>query len=246
MASVNSETERTMARQQLDFALGQKRVKLSDLAPTEFDELLRTTLSDINLRELRGFKPLEQFLTFHTGTGPTSSLEMNNLEIDAGASIITDGLEAVDRQTHVLSVSRGVQRYNATYRRFESGEETDDFAVACEWGRTCCLQHGDIERLVMRRPNDHTHGEENFCLLSYSFLKVPNRDLHRINVIRLEWLPVGKFRQHFGAKSAEVATSFIWELHDAHERTLSELKSRVESFDKAIEKLERLAGAIGE
>ncbi len=247
MASVNSETERTAARQQLDYALGRKRIKLSDLAPVEFDELLRATLADVDLRELRGFKPLERFIAFQSGSGGrTSSLEMNNLAIDEATLFQTAGYDDVDLQTHVLSVSRGVQRYDVTYRRFESGDETQDVKVAIEWGKTCCLHRGSIERLVLRRPRDHSSGEENFCLLSYSFEKVPNKDLHRVVVINLDWLQVEKFRRHFGATYAEAATSFIWELRDAHARTLSELESRVESFGRTIEKLERLAGAIGE
>jgi len=246
MASVDSNSESTLARQLLDFALGEKRISLGDLSSDEFDKLLRQTLNGVDLRELRGFVPLKDFLTWREEGVSHGRYNIGHLE---PATDLVPRLVGYEEQPsleiHVLQVMRGMYTLTRSFKRDESGEETDDIKVAETWRRTGYLNKAGFEIVVLRRPRNHSYGDENLATVAFTCEKVIHEDRFRVTEVVVERLPVELFRERYGAKYPEAATDLIWELRDACSRTHRQLLSQAESFGTRLEKLERLAGAIG-
>jgi len=244
MASVDS--EKSVARQELDIALGEQRVPLSGLSVKEFDDLLRKTMYNVGLRELRGFRPLREFLRYHTNNpSPYNSGDIQNVELGPSPTLEVAGFDdAVDFDTHVLSVTRGIKDLKITWKRLESGEETQDRNLASSWGRTAYIWRQSAMELVLRRPHNHSSAADNLAMVWYSCEKVVLQRMHHISSVKVVRLPIENFRQHFGEAYPDAAAELISELRTAHSRTLHELESQVVSFRRECEALERLSSAI--
>ena len=246
MTSVDSETEsRTDAQRLLDIALGKERVSLAGLAASEFDELIHRTLADLYLAELRGFKPLREFLTLRTNDPGSGDYFIRNHEPHPSAVVVSDGFkEPVDGRTHVLAASQGLRRLEIILARKESDELSYDPDDIQAWGRTGYLYKVSYARLVLRRPRSHNYGDKNLAVLSYSLTKVPHEDRYLATEIKVVHLPVNRFREHFGERYPAEAASMIREIGVACSRTLDELKGRANAFEAKVVAMERLSGAI--
>lgn len=246
---MTSDKAQSNARRELDLFFGERRVSLKRLKPKEFDSFLSRVLRDIDLRELRGFKPLEDQLSHRRDHNSVNGMDPTD---DVSVPLRTQVVEKKSQRqpfglnTHVVSAHRGVISQTLHYRRNESGEETTDWKVARSWkngGYTFRLE-GSI--LVLRRPSDHSRADENLFLVRYVAEKVPLE--HRMEVASIEVIPVpiSRFRMQFGSKYSSVAQDLIWELRSIASRTLDALRGKAEAFRPIVAKLDLIGGAISE
>ncbi|MCX6786541.1 MAG: hypothetical protein NTU85_01830 [Candidatus Kaiserbacteria bacterium] len=246
MASVS----KTLAQKMLEFALGQKSVSFGELSTEEGDKLLRSTLEEVNLRELRGFKPLKDLLIIHPGSfmyggAPVHTLEVEFLDLDPNVSLHTESDEEkpqVNLDTYVLPLSR--VRRAAIFKRHESDEETRDYQTAVSWGRSAYHHRGNGKILALRRPNNHTRADENLVIVEFKYEKIPLEARYVIKEITTHSLPLEKFREHFGSSYERMAVELISELQTAYERTSNELKSQLDRISGKALKLGRLSNAL--
>jgi len=238
----------------LDFALGDARVNLGDLSDSEFDSLLEKVLDEVDLREIRGFNGLEDFLTIRPGsivTGPgttkTHGLDLEVLNMDKEASLVVQGFEepsVIDLKTHVLRMCRGWARGSYAYKRLETEEQTDDFSVASTWGASGYLVGGEGEILAIRRPRNHARGGECLLTVHFCYQKVTLKHEYVISTVTVRKLTPDAFRQYFGDQSSRIAVELMWELRSAYRRTVEALKSQAKTIQRQGDFFERLGGAV--
>jgi hypothetical protein len=252
MASVKNETEKTPAQKQLDFAVGDARVSLGGLSDSEFISLLGGALGSVNLRELRGFKPLKDLLTMRPGSitygrQKTHGSDLETISVSKEASLEFNGSSlpsAIDWQTHVLSICRGWTERSFIFRRLETEDETNDYLVASSWGASGYLFAGEGEILAIRRPRNHARGEECLFTIRFKFEKISLRHEHVISAVSVRKITLHTFRDYFEDRSSRIATELIWELSAACSRTVDALKTQIKVMqDKSIQ-LNRLGEAI--
>lgn len=247
----SDKADRSPARIQIDLSIGKERTSLRELRGEEFDELLCETLRVLNLRELRGFKPLKDLLTRSPSSvtygGRQDPLEVVRMGLSTQVRHFnTDGM-LPNLASHMVQVSRGATSIIVTYRRHESGEETTNWAVATSWGHgRGYVQKVEQTILALRRPNDHTRADENLFEISYIFEKVPHKDEMVVVEVLSQHLPISEFRDHFKDKYGKVAQYMIWEVRDLATQTLSELRSQAVMFEPTVRWLDRLAQGIEE
>lgn len=254
MASVKTARKgrKTAARTKLDFALGKVTVSLSDLSDPEFEDLLDSTLDDVDLRELRGFTTLKDVLTIrpgsHTyGRQPTYGFDLEILSVGEDISFMVNGFEEniiIDWQTHILKMCRGWTKRETLYKRHETDEETDDYSVASSWGNSGYLFRGEGEILAIRRPRNHAPGGQCLLKIYFWFEKVQLKHEFIVVAVEVEKLTPGVFRQYFGDQSAHVAAELIWELRDAYRRTADTLKSQADHIQGKSVTLDQLSKAV--
>ncbi|MFA5744884.1 MAG: hypothetical protein WC887_01590 [Candidatus Paceibacterota bacterium] len=250
MASVRNRP--TRAQELLDHVFGKKYVSFGQLSVSESNELLRTTLQDVDLRELRGFKLLKDLLVLRPGSivygrETPHTLDLETLEMSDSVSFLTHGFEKislVDMNTHVLRLYRWIWNWQITFKRNESGEETDDKKVASSWGKSAYHYKGSGEILAVRRPHNHTRADENLIVIKFWYEKIPLEARHTITRIEVDYLPLKNFRKHFGSLYAQAAVELIGELRSAYSSTASELKAQLTYTERRVAELERLSGAI--
>jgi hypothetical protein len=250
MASVKD--TRTTAQVHLDFALGKSRVRLGNLSGKEFDDFLKAALEGINLRELRGFRPLGELLAFRPGSivigrRREHTLEVEVLDLPKKVSFEAIGFEEcspVDIETHIMKVCRGLTIREAVYKRNETGEETVDEKVADSWGELAYHLRGVRQFFAIRRPRNHSYAHENLVLVSFSYEKVSLENRHVITNVRVERLLLKDFRRRFGTRYPQVATELIWEMRDAHSITADQLEEQAKHFRKETVRFDRLADAV--
>jgi len=254
MASV-SDGPKTQAQEMLEFALGQKRICFGDLSEAEGDRLLESVLKDINLRKLRGFKPLKDLLTFRPGSiicgrgveqPHTLDVEVLDLsaEVDFSAQGFNEGFP-VTLDDYAISVCRGKTKWKAVFKRNETDEETDDYRTASSWGRSAYHYKGIGEILAIRRPRNHTRANENLITVEFRYEKVPLKNWHVITAIAVKPLSLGNdFRKHFGPSYPRIAVELIWELGSIHRNTSKELASQQCLIDRKVTELERISEAL--
>ena len=252
MASVGSGKSKSAALVQLEIALGKKAVSLDGLSWSEFDDFLRDVLENVRLREVRGFTPLKELLTFQPGSvviggAPQHTLDVERLDISEGMSFEASGFEkdsSVDWETHTRRLCRGWTNWKIVFKRHETGEETEDRETASSWGRSAFHFKGKGEVLAVRRPRNHSGADENLIIISFCYEKVPLESRHVITKLKVEPLPIKNFRQYFGASRAKMAVELIRELESAYSYTAQELESQSKIIRKKAEELERLSEAI--
>jgi len=250
MASVKNRP--TRAQMLLDHVLGKKYVSFGQLSVSESNELLRTTLRDVDLRELRGFKPLKDLLVFQPGSTITGGTELHTLDLETlklsdHVSFSALGFEEtppVDLDTQVMSLCRGFLNWKIIFKRNESGEETNDRETAYSWGRSAYHCKGSGEVLVLRRPRNHSRADENLLIVSFSYEKVPLERKHIVTKIEVTFLPLNNFRKYFSPLYAKVAVGLIEELKSAYSSTESELRSQLDYIERKTVELEKLSKAI--
>ncbi|MFA6278497.1 MAG: hypothetical protein WCS97_00170 [Candidatus Paceibacterota bacterium] len=250
MASVKD--PKTKAQEMLEIALGKKRICFGKLSKTEVDELLRSVLSEVRLRELRGFKPLRELLTFRPGSvvygGPTRhTLDVEVLDLSEDVLLLANGFKdspPITLDTHVMSLSRNAGKWTATFKRNESDEETEDYGTASSWGRSAYRYKGSGEVLTLRRSHNHTRADENLIITKFSYVKVPLKQRYVITKMELQPFPLEKFRQHYGSSYARVAVELIRELGSVYRRTSDELAFQSDSMRKKVTEFERLSEAL--
>lgn len=251
MASVNKkESPKTEAQERLEYALGEKSVRFGDLSETEGDERLRSTLADVRLRELRGFTPLKELLTFH----PNSSTNMERYTVDIEtldlspdvylATILEFAGSPINMDTHMMRVPYHAIKWVPVFKRHESGEETEDYKIAYSWGRSAYHYKGNAEFLTIRRPHNHTRADENLVIVRHWYEKVPLEKRHIITQIQVQPLPFENFRKYFGSSHAHMAVKVISELTSIYRRTVSELENEAGSLRKKTVELEKLSEAL--
>ncbi len=251
MTSDTASVAPSAARTQLDYSMGQKRTSLRELRPDEFDRLLSETLDKLNPRELRGFRPLKDLLSYSPG-GITIGVPQDPLEVvnvPLGLPIMYSDLSTppIELNSHTIDVSRSYLHQIITYRRFESDEETTNEKVYQSWGpRGGYPRRVERSILVLRRPNDHSGSSTNLFKIEYSFEKVPHKSEMLVTSIEAQIVPVKSFRELFGDQYAVIARDLIWEVSSLARQTLDELKGQAVAFETVKNHLDRLANAIME
>jgi hypothetical protein len=248
MTSDKAGSSRT--RNQLDYALGKKRISLRGLKPKEFDDFLEAELSKINLRELQGFEPLEELISRRPGSviygshvrqDPSETVSVAPATKFEVASSVPPPFNL---KTHVVWVSQGVLSQLVTWRRFESQEETTDWKVADNWKGGRYIQKMEEEILVLRCPADHSGADENIFIVWYVAEKVPHEDEMVVKVVRVKLVPISKFRKQFGKKYPSVAIELISRIAMLSSITLDALKNNVTVFQRSVVDIQRLSDAL--
>lgn len=253
MASVES-TEKSVARVQLDYALGKKNVYLDQLTGKEFDEFLVETLQGVNLRELHGFKPLKDLLTFSPGSityggSPSHTLAVECLYlISEDVAFSASGFEEtfpVSLETHTIGFCCVGKDSRSVFKRNETGEETEDKSVAQSWGGSAYHFKGSGKELAIRRPYNHRSGaDQNLIIVSFSYEKVPLKPEHVITELTVEPLLIADFRKYFGDSYARFAREIIVGLWNAISSTADNLEFRTREFRIQERKWEKLSDAV--
>jgi hypothetical protein len=232
------------ARKNLDLILHADKhpISLSDLSAEEFDALIRDTLRETDLRELRGFKALKDALAKSPGSFAVGQRQdpRETVTVSPKAEIVGP----LDFKSHIVQISRCLISVTSTFRRHESTEETTVYDVAREWGRSAYLWKDDFTFLVLRRPADHSRADDNLLILRSVAEKVPYKDEMEIVFVSSERVSVESFRQQFGEKHTRIAADMIWELASLSRATLRELESQAENFRRRVAEIDRLASAI--
>ncbi len=250
----SDKADRSAARTQLDFSIGKSRTSLKGLRKSEFDELLREVLHELDLRELRGFKSLREFLLSRSPTnvlsGPSNPLRVTAINTTLtlqGLSIELLPGRCPTYESHVVEICRGDVWQEVTYRRHETGEETTDWSVASGWGpRNGYVMRVRCSTLVLRRPNDHTGAEENLFVVDYTLKKIPHKDEYELVQAAISPIPLDMFREYFRGNYSKVAQYMIWEARTLASRTLEELRSQARAFEPNVDRLKRIGDAIME
>lgn len=230
----------SVAQREINLLLGESRVSLKKLKPMEFDVFLGGVLRGVDLRELRGFKPLEEHLTRR---GDDSAI------IPARTRIVGRKKPkgySFDLKTHVSQVSRGTLSQVSHYRSCESGEETTDWRRANSWKNGARIFRVEESILVLRRPSDHSRADENLFVVRTVFEKGRFESQMKVATIKVIPVPVTRFRRQFGRIYSSVALDLIWELRTLVSRTLDALSNKVEAFRPTVVKLEQLGRSLGE
>lgn len=224
------------ARELLEYAIGKKRVSLKELTGEEFDEFLQRVLEGVDLRELRGFKPLRDVL------------RSENFTVAKEVRFITpraeDGTDWAGLDTYFYGVSMGWENLIQLFARHESKETTNDWKVANEWGESCYLASGSGSIMVLRRAPNHEHADENLAIIDFKFEKVPHEDRQIFFEIEVRRLPVSEFRTTLKDRYPILAWNLIDSLRCAHSQTVDALRSQLTSMAQRHATYERLAEAI--
>lgn len=232
-------TDKSLAREHLDLALGEARVNLNDLLPAEFDALLQGVFRELDLREMRGFKSLKDLITRRPTSGSRETWEPTEfVKLKPFIELRGSMPESFDpHNTHVARVCRGLLRHSRTYRRFESHEETADREVVETWGHRAYVSKVEDVTLVLRRSGE-------LFEVRYIYEKVLHKDEMLIGFIEAKEIKLEAFREHFGLKYALIACDLIWELRALVHQTEEDLKWKATFFGRLTTKLERLGNAI--
>lgn len=232
------------ARTLLNYALGKERVGIGGLTPKEFDELFVDVFNEVCLRELRGFKDLKDLISRRSETNEGA---LKHISVDIAAAEIVNKASselACDLSSHMLWMSRGLLSREITYHRHESDEKTTDWEVANKW-KNVYAASGCESMLALRRPYDSDYSREGHLFeVGYKYHKVPHQDEMRIYHIEVEYVPLSKFRKHFGEKYPRIACDLISELRFHVSSTVDALQSHAQAFQRTLTDLERLSGAI--
>lgn len=247
MASVIAQQEH--AREMLDVSLGKKRVLFNDLSPTDADEFLRETLADVDLRELRGFKPLKNLLTFRPGSvlygaGKPCTLEVEVLDLSPNVSLIVSEDSGIDLDTHFIMLCRGLINLSVVFKRHETDEETSDWHKAHSWGRSAYHYKGNSAVIALRRPRNHTRADENLVVIKFWYEKVPLENRHIITNFEVVTISIENLRERLGRSYARIAVELVWELRDAYRRTAAELESQANLIRHKVVEFERRGSAV--
>lgn len=242
MTSDKAKIQPTTARMELDIALGKRRVDLSALSDEELSSFLHEWLDKVDLRELRGFKSLHRSLEGGRLTFPLSSREFN-MNFAEGVSI--DG--ASPDSDHFLDLSRwDAVFYDNRYRKFETGEETEDHDLGEQWVLT---RQGFVQKtarryLLLRRPRGHDYGSRCLYELSYIAEKVPEERRYLIARASVKNITPEMFREHFGMNASQILQVLLSELCGAHSRTVTALEEKISFMRKGLGEWERLASVV--
>ena len=244
----------SQARQNLDLALGEKRVSLSALHPEEFDTLLRDWLHQVKLKELRGFKPIKDLIAFRPGStvygGPKiHTLDVEVLDVADDCSIIGNcGIQQSDisLSSPAISVSRGSHFRKALYCRHESDEKTSDREIARSWGTQGYHHRGQSAFLGLGRFNQHARADNSLIEIHYWYKKVPHEDRYVVHLIHVTAITIDGFRERFDEVYGMIALNLIWELERIHQRTRKALESQAVSIGKKELEFDRIGNSITE
>jgi len=248
MASVIDETDcRTPACKLLDAALGRERVNFGELSEAEANERLCSVLNTIDLRELRGFKPVRELLVFRPisvrqGLAARRTLSVETLEFSN--SVTFDGDAETGPDTHAMRLCFNHDRSHETFKRNESQEETTDRVMAVSWGCSAYHQRGYVEMLALRRPRNHKPADENLFVICYSYEKVHLEERHVITSVRLSSLPLDGLRHYFGEKYAYAMVEMVRGFDKACGNTVSALQNQLAEAQRTAEAVERLRDSI--
>lgn len=238
----------TPAQQMLDYALGKKRVSFGELSQAEGDEILRRELYEMDLRELRGFKPLRNLFTyspgsFVIGSCRTHTLAVQTLFLSETVSFCSDD-PSVDLDTQMTRINRDYIHRQNIFKRHETQEETMDPKVARSWGESAYHWQGSAEVLTLRRPRNHTRGDANLFRVALSYEKVPLKDEHAITHLTATKLPFENLRPFLRDQYPRVAVEIIQDIRDAYKSTAGELENQMRMMERRAAELEKLTNAL--
>ncbi len=232
-------TGNTLAYNNLQFALGKKRVKLSELHPAELAAELNLLLLDVRLKELRGFAPVRDLLT-RKGERPRNVSNVPHLQLHG--FLVDDWLTL---STQAIVVHDGVLSQKLTYKRNETGEETTDFKLALSWGSGVYVSKREERIFVLTRPSNHAYATESFAVLDYESTKVPNENMHVVETIIATSITTASFCSFFGEKAPEIARQLIRAMRSIHLQTLNELLRQTENMRTRMVRWEHASNCIG-
>jgi hypothetical protein len=232
-SDMSAGTKSSVAREQLDIALGEKRVSLEALSPRELDDLLREHFREIPLSEIRGFQTLSAVLV-RRGDYP--------LVIAEGARLVSPNM-SVTFTSQMRRFCRGLYEFSGTYRRHESNEETDDPQVAQQWGESAYLAKG-VERVILMHRKTSFRAHEGLTDVVYSYTKVPHKNLHEINHVNVSFVPLYEFSSYFGERAPGLALELIWEMESAIGNTCDALERQLTSMRKKHAVWQRFSNSV--
>lgn len=245
MASVNGTTTPTKACEQLNVVQGKVKVVLDDLSENELNNFLREVCKNADLRELRGFNPIAEWLPFRSEI-PIFYFGIKSLDLSKDVAFRTTDFakeEAISISTQTMRLlypGDGRLGVKITYRRQETMEETNDGKVATTWGKQAYVYQGAETLLMLKRPRNHTGIVDNLILVEYKYQKVLHEDRHEIIEVEVKPLPFDKLHEEFGKNTAKVSYHVICNLAKAHQKTAEELKWKFDRFQKEALLWERL------
>lgn len=236
------------AQTNLEYALGEHRVHLTDLSPEEFTRLLRVRLGSASLDELRGFSRLRDVVSSRgddpIGVTNYTAFMLLRREDQTSDEEFASDVERINLNVQAVKVCREVCFQSITYSRLESGESTTSAQVAREWGRDAYISAGLERVLVLIRPTKHSYLDQNLIEVEYGYRKVLHERRYSIDTVTAVRVPINSFRDHFANKAPQVARDLIWEIRSLHIRTLDELKTQANRMSMQTDAWNRLAESI--
>jgi hypothetical protein len=235
--------KQSKAAQELQFVVERKHhISLSALLPKELNAFLASELSKLDLKELRGFKELREVISQHR-----DEVLMRVSERMPFCSLGFSEKYQFTLKSHVIQVSRGLLSQDLTYRRYESGEETNDLNVFLGWvpkGRGGYVCRGKEKVLFLWRTPDPLAHEDVLVEVEYEYYKVPRKDEFMISTIYATRVLVHKFSQHFGSQAPQVACNLLWEIATIYSVTVDSLENKVSNMREKKFRMQQLAGSI--
>lgn len=246
---MTSDRPQTEAWEHIDAALmnRHRRVSLSELTPEEYGLVLKSCLDKVNLRELRGFKPLRSNITWRPGSVLYGAPRIHTLVtevMDVAEDVLleVEDVEDFDLSSHSLKLT-SVDSV-VVYRRHESSDETTSWEVANGWGAQAYPFRGQFSLLVLRRPRDHSDAVSNLISVMCFFKKISHRHVYEIKQINTLRIGVNDFFSHFGANAPTVLRGLVNGIRAAYRETHEALKGLTEATGRDLETWERLADSI--
>lgn len=240
--------KQSVAQENLEFALGERRVSLSQLTGDEFDRFLVDAFRDVDLHHLRGFQPLKDIVTKSPGSFVPGKRQnpLETVVLTERTLFGSDWEKVIGMDSQVAQVSNGPTRYSVVWRRSESGEETDDPVVASGWGHEAMIRSLDEAILVLHRQPNYSRISQNLYEVRTQTKKVPHKDMMEIVQIDVNRVRISEFRKHFGSKYPKVAQGLIWQVSSIMYQTVEGLKVTLDACRNNAGRFNRIVDSITE
>lgn len=232
----------TLARTQLDYALGYQRTNLSELSGQEFDEFLRSVINKVDLRELRGFVKLQDMLIRDSREVGIRRNPLEYVSVPTGVrlSCFPQTL-AFDLRSHVLPFGFLLSK-ETVYQNHYTGETSVN--ISHHEDPVWRLVSSDESRLALRRPPAHGMADENLFKIQYHMVKSSVRQEMIVQSVDIWQIQLENFRETFGDKYPQIAICLISDLRRSASVTLDALRTKAEAFSLTVRDLERISDSI--
>ncbi|MCI5108272.1 MAG: hypothetical protein MRY49_00300 [Candidatus Pacebacteria bacterium] len=229
-------------KERLEYALGKKMVDISGMEPAELDKLLRGALDEVELREIRGLKPICEEITLQDAY-LMHVPDLRNLSVAEDPTLTTCD-NSININTQVMKISRLFGSSETLYKRHESDEETTEWSVASNWGKSAYLASGYISGVYLMRPRSHGRASDNLLFIGYRYRKVPNENQHMVYEIEVDKKPFKELRAEFGENYPKFVADAINCLRMQISITCDRLESQLSTMRMKHKKIDRLSDAI--
>ncbi len=237
-------TKKTKARKELDIAMGRGKVSLSTMSDNEVGELLESELFNVELRDLRGFKPLKDILNtrFNDSSFVGHMFLFQNVEFRLSKEIAPDFADGEGEmfEQYFLLLQSYFSPDNFNYFVKETGQKiTRDELNKSYRESDVVLRSGTFSVLVLRRPRDRSPATKNLFHIYCSFEKVPLKQEYEIMEISIKKISIDDL-----VLCASMAMDVLGGVNSAYYKTQSELDSDAKRFRAMSDHWERLVRAL--